>query len=758
MNAGRTRRLTTQAGEFRIDGLTTGRHVLSITAVGFQRAELSVDVNAGALAEVTVGMRRAATALSAVVITEALPPGSVRPAPDLAGSLVLAGVKTEMLQMAEVDANISEKSARQIFSRIPGVFVYDMDGSGNQVNISTRGLDPHRSWEMNVRQDGVLVNSDIYGYPAAHYSPPIEAMERLDLIRGTAALQYGAQFGGLVNYVTKSSDTTRTLSFESISTAGSFGLLSTFNSVGGRTGPLTWHAYMGGRRSGGYRNSSRSEASAQFASARLRISPSLSIRAQLGRSVYRYQIPGPLTDAMFAADPRQATRSRNWFSPDILVPSLTADWALGERTQVSAQVSAVRGHRSSVQFVGFANVVDGRDANGQFGPRQVDIDNFDSKNAELRITHHYQLGGREATLATGLALTDNSLRRRQQGRGTTGTDYDLALASGSFNRDLRFKTTNVAVYVENLWRVTPRWSLIPGVRFERGATDMTGTLSYLDPSEVPDEVTHRYPLFGLRGELQAGASEFYAGWSEAYRPMLLKDVLPENAIEQIDPDLKDASGWTFEAGARGVFGARLRYDVSAFALRYNNRFGGLLRTDAQGASYLFKTNVGSSLTRGIELSLELPLMTVGQTSLRAHTATSYFDATYRKGSVVVSGQNRSIVGNRVESVPEWISRTGLTAAAANTSGTILVSYTSSAFADPANTKTASANGAVGLVPAHTVMDVNASHRFTDWLRVRAGIGNLIDKSYFTKRPTFYPGPGVWPSDGRSVQLSVELRR
>ena len=33
--------------------------------------------------------------------------------------------------------------------------------------------------------------------------------------------------------------------------------------------------------------------------------------------------PGPLTDAQFNANPKQATRSRNYFNPDIYVPSIT---------------------------------------------------------------------------------------------------------------------------------------------------------------------------------------------------------------------------------------------------------------------------------------------------------------------------------------------------------------------------------------------------------------------------------------------------
>jgi Fe(3+) dicitrate transport protein len=43
------------------------------------------------------------------------------------------------------------------------------------------------------------------------------------------------------------------------------------------------------------------------------------------------------------------------------------------------------------------------------------------------------------------------------------------------------------------------------------------------------------------------------------------------------------------------------------------------------------------------------------------------------------------------------------------------------------------------------------------LILRMSANNLTDQQYFTKRPAFYPGPGVWPSDGRSVVLTVQVR-
>lgn len=65
-----------------------------------------------------------------------------------------------------------------------------------------------------------------------------------------------------------------------------------------------------------------------------------------------------------------------------------------------------------------------------------------------------------------------------------------------------------------------------------------------------------------------------------------------------------------------------------------------------------------------------------------------------------------------------------------------------------------ANGAVEPVPAYGLWDVNPMGRLGRRLTVRGSVNNVLNRAYFTKRPTFYPGPGVWPSDGRRAVLSV----
>lgn len=117
-------------------------------------------------------------------------------------------------------------------------------------------------------------------------------------------------------------------------------------------------------------------------------------------------------------------------------------------------------------------------------------------------------------------------------------------------------------------------------------------------------------------------------------------------------------------------------------------------------------------------------------------------------------ENVRVDGNRVQSVPYWIARNGLTLRSARFSGTLVHSYTGETYADALNTRTPSSNGAVGLVPSYGILDLSASYEISSRLHLRASINNLTDERYYTKRPEFYPGPGIWPSDGRSVYLPV----
>jgi len=679
--------------------------------------------------------------------------------PEVQNNTITTGKKSEEINLAATNANIAIKTARQVFAKVPGVFVYDMDGSGNQVNIATRGLDPHRSWEFNLRQNGVITNSDMYGYPASHYSAPTESYEKIELIRGTGALQYGAQFGGMINFVTKKPDTLRPFSFESVNTVGSFGLVSSYNAIGGTIKKLSYYAYYYRRHSTGYRDNSESDADAQFVQLQYRFSENITVRIELGRSKYLYQIPGPLNDSMFHASPQMSTRSRNYFSPDIYVPSVSLDWKIRPKTSFSLTSSGVFGDRNSVQFDAFANVPDVIDpATNSYKNRQVDIDQFHSRTLEARILHQYHIGKIQAKLATGAAYLNNDLHRRQLGKGTVASDYDLSVTAPGFTRDMHFRSENIALYAENIFSISKSWSISPGIRWENGSSSMNGLINYYAEDSLPTSVSHRFALLGISTQLMLGnENTLYGGISQAYRPVLFKDIIPASAYESIDKNLKDARGYNLEAGIRGRVFTGFQYDISLFSLLYNNRMGSVVLQDNNGNSIVYRTNTGNNRTNGVEAFLQYKFALSNRLYAGIFTSTSYMHSRYISGEISNGTRNQSIVGNKVESVPEWISRNGIDFLFRGFSATILSSYTAASYSDALNTKSATANGAKGIVPAYNIWDVNASLKLNQMFSVRAGINNIFDKQYFTKRPTMYPGPGIWPSDGRNGYVTVAIR-
>lgn len=749
---------TDASGRFLFNKLTIKDAVLECSKIGYETQNIIVQLTDVQSTSIHIVLLEHVTALKSVTVySNKNVLNLVEQMSDEESGRLLAGKKNEVINISNANSNIALKTGRQLFAKMPGVFVYDMDGSGNQMNISNRGLDPHRSWEYNVRQNGILTNSDMYGYPASHYSAPMESIEKVEMISGTAALQYGAQFGGLINYVTKSADSTKAFSFENLTTAGSFGLFSTYTAVGGRIGKWTYYAYLSKRVADGYRKNSESNADGHFASLQYNFNPNLYVKAELGHSKYRFHIPGPLSDDMFAQNPRQSTRSRNWFSPDMYIPSLLLNWDINSKTKLVLTSSAVIGRRNSVQFIGFADSYDTIDrTTNNYKPRQVDIDRFNSYTNEARITHHYRLGNVSSTFAGGVQLMTNDLHRTQQGKGTTGADYDLLLTTPGWGRDLHYKTTNVAVFAENNIYITPAFSISPAFRYESGITKLSGNISYYNAEKTPLAIDHHFPLFGISTQYRFRNSRFYAGIAQAYRPMIFKDVIPASSLEVIDPALKDATGYTAEAGLSGKWKGMINYDISVFHITYNNRIGGLVLHDNAGNYYNYKTNIGNSATDGVEIYIEVPV-SISAFQFSVFTSTSWMNGRYTKGTVTVGNTNTDIKGNKLESVPEWISRNGVNASYNNISASLQYSYVSKSYSDAYNTEVAPTNGSKGPVPSYGLWDFNVTFRFLQNYQLKGGINNIADKQYFTKRPTFYPDPGIWPSDGRSLYITVGCR-
>ncbi|KIC94712.1 TonB-dependent receptor family protein [Flavihumibacter solisilvae] len=702
--------------------------------------------------------------LDSVLVTADQRSSRLLPMPAVKGTYIYAGRKTETVRLDYLDANRVDNNPRQLFAKVPGIFVYENDGTGNQVNISARALTAHRSWEMNVRHNDVMTNSDLYGYPASHFNAPTESIERIELVRGSGSLQYGAQFGGMVNYVTKDADTTKRISFESSNSVGSYGLFSTYNAVGGKVNRLKYYSYVNYRKSDGYRDNSEYKYFAAHAHLEYQFSRDLSMRLEYNHMDYVNHINGGLNDVQFRQNPRQSTRNRNYYSPTIHLPSIRLDYSLGRNTQLNVIGSAVLGSRNSVQFIALSTVADTINAaTGEYNPRQVDIDNYHSYSAEARVRHYYQWFGKTHAVVGGVRYINNNLGRHQLGKGTTGSDYDLSLTDPKWGRDMSFRTKNVSVFSENMLQLHRKLSFTAGFRFENGSTRMGGYIYNIDPVNIPVEIDHSFFLLGASMQYEAGKHiQVFANWSQAYRPVIFADIIPATTLNKIDPGIKDAYGNNAELGLRGTVGKRFRFDANIFLVDYKNRTGNVAVTDGSGATYLYKTNTGRSLAEGLEVYAELDLVgrkagSRGSFGLSVFTSSSVMYARYRKGTVVVSGNNTDIKGNKVEAAPPFISRNGLQFKLKRLSSTLQYSYTAATYADPLNTETPNASGTVGRIPGYQLVDWNFTYRFEKFVTLRLLMNNIFNRQYFTQRPAFFPGPGgLYPSDGRSIIISAGI--
>ncbi len=748
---------TDNNGNFELANIPAGDIFLTASCLGYTTQHKSVKLRAGQNIYVEFILSENDLLLDEVKITATRDYDNVKRMKEVEGTLIFSGKRNDVVLLEKTNANTAENIPRQVFSKVPGVYEWDLDGSGTQTSISVRGLNPHRSWEFNVRQNRYSVNSDVFGYPESHYNPPTEALSKIELIRGGACLQYGPQYGGMLNYVIKEGPLDKKIDFETRQSFGSNDMFNTFNAVGGQIGKLNYYAYINYRGSDGFRPNSRYDFYTGFVGLHYLFSDKFRMGLEFSKMYYVNQFAGGLTDAQFDEDPYQSIRNRNYFQPNHNIPALTLNYTLSANTVINFKSNMIIGERNSVMFIAPPTVADSiSPITLTYAPRTVDRDYYNSITNEARILQYYKIGGRKQVISAGLRFSDSRTKRKQNGEGTTNTDFDLSLVS-PYTLDLQFKTINYAFCAENLFHIGENFAVTPGVRYEIIQTTMTGNIDYAATPFDYDK-NRTIPLLGIGMQYNLDPqNNFYANCTQAYRPILYSDITPVGSLDIIDPDMTDSKGFNSDLGIRGKIKDILTYDIGLFYLKYGNRVGTLALKNAADQTYIYKTNVGTSAAAGAETFVEFR-----PTELMAHdkhfgqigifvTAT-YDHAEYIDAITIANGQEVQLEGNQLENAPEWIIRSGISYNYKFISTTIQGSYVSEIYADALNTE-ATASGVVGIVPSYFILDWNTTLRFDDY-NIKAGINNMNNEIYFTRRINNYPGPGILPADGRTFYISL----
>ncbi|MCF0072952.1 TonB-dependent receptor [Dyadobacter sp. CY261] len=673
---------------------------------------------------------------------------------------IYAGKKNEVVVPDNLNANLATNNARQIYSRVPGVNIIENDSYGVQLGIATRGLNPNRTTEFNSRQNGYDISADPIGYPESYYTPPAEAIDRIEIVRGAASLQYGTQFGGLLNFQFKKGNPDKKFELDSRQTIGTYGVFNSFNAVGGQVGKVNYYAFYQHKQADGWRSNTNLNLNAGYGALTWQLTPKLKAGAELTFMDYLMKQPGGLTDAQFEADPQASYRNGNWFKAQWTIPAAYLDYALSEATRLNVRAYGLIAGRGSV-----GNIINPlRDKTDTTARRQLSYDHYRNWGGEIRLLHRYRVAGKVSSMLAGARYFQGHTRKKQ-GTGFTGKDAEFHFPDpGKVDEfDYLFPSHNAALFIENVLWLSGKWTVTPGFRMEYINTNARGySIEEKTGANVPgrQSKTRAFPLFGIGVNYAlTQKAELYFNISQNYSPVNFSDIQVRTPNFQVDPDLKDVTGFNADLGFRGHHKDWLHFDLSAYYLDYNNRIGIIRKASDDGLEVIrYRTNVGRSRSRGVEAYGEINFFRLfalhketGDLSLFASIA--YTDAQYTKA--INPLLTTLIVGRQVEFAPKLITRAGITYRRGRFGTTVQTAYTSMQYSDAYNSPH-TADGLVGEVPAYQLFDWTANYRLSKF-SISMSVNNLLNKHYFTRRALGFPGPGIIPSDGRTGYLSIGFR-
>jgi Fe(3+) dicitrate transport protein len=689
---------------------------------------------------------------------------------DIDETAIYAGKKTEVISIDKITANKATNNARQIFAQVVGLTINESSDGGLQLSIGGRGLDPNRTSNFNTRQNGYDISADVLGYPESYYATPTEALDEIQVVRGAASLQYGTQFGGLVNFKIKS-PSAKPFELTTRNTMGSYNLFTNFTSVSGTNGKFSYYSFYNFKQGDGFRPNSQFKSHNYFANLNYQFNQRTSLHFDYTYFDYLAKQPGGLTDVMFNEDPKQSNRARNWFDINWNLFAFRLKHEFSETADFSLQLFGLDASRKAVGYR--QNRVSNPDVDGAV--RDLILGDFVNWGAEARFLKRYKINQNTSAFLIG-AKYYQSKNTGIQGAGSAASGPDFNIADDEFpfyanQSNYTFPNLNIAVFGENIFRISPKFAVTPGFRFEKIKTQAQGSFRkinldlagnvILDETIVENNTKERdFLLFGIGLSYKPkNGIEVYGNISQNYRSVTFNDIRTVTPSQVIADDITDEKGYTSDIGIRGTIANKVTFDSSIYALYYNDKIGEFQTENPNGGAAVvrFRDNIGTAITYGFETMIDWSLSKTFFADnenfvWNVFSNIAFTDSEYLKSDAP------NIEGNKVEFVPLINSKIGTGIGYKNFMTSLQFTYVSSQFTEANNNKideNDNTYGIFGEIPSYYVADISSSYKWKQF-KLEAGITNFTNNSYFTRRATGYPGPGIIPSENRTFYVTLEF--
>jgi len=619
---------------------------------------------------------------------------------------------------------IQPASLQDALKIVPGVNARDEEGYGAIPNIGIRGLSPNRSTKVLILEDGAPIQPSLFLSNASYYSPPVERISSIEVLKGATGLRYGPNtIGGVINYQSKTplkdgivkgklgSHGYRLLELEA-------GTSSEQKSMGGGINLITSEA--NGFRNNGYRMND------------ILVKGGMAIGQSqwLGLKLTRYENEINTSYVGLRPDEFIHTPTKNPAPDDQFLSNRTSFdinheleidtstklktlmyWSQLERNFWRRDVaSKTRQGTSFVDCGGTAYCVTGRNRN------------FDMLGIDSRLFTNYQAFGIQNESEIGVRLHSETMSNKTE-RSNAGPRARTGVITGNENNDAKA----VALYLQNRFLFTDQFAVTPGVRVEsyrqNRKNEMNGVQGQANNTEL-------VPGIGATWQL-APELQLYSSFYKGFAPAMISAAISGDGVDQ---KLDAERSMNIEFGFRGQ-AQKWTYEGAAFRMDFSNQ---IVNQALSGG--ISKTNGGQSLHQGAEGALGYAITSAWSVLANA----TYIPVAEFKGGAL------GPIGNRIPYTPKLTGNLGLNYSKDGLKSFLNAYHVSSQYADSVNTVEESNDGTKGLIPAFTTLNWSVVYSPQKHLKLFGIVRNLFDKKFISGRSP----DGIFPGAERNFELGL----
>jgi Fe(3+) dicitrate transport protein len=659
--------------------------------------------------------------------------------------------------------SINPVSGNEVFRRSPGVHVVDEEGIGLRANIGIRGLDPDRSRTVLVLEDGIPVSLSPYGEPEMYYTPAIERMSGVEILKGSGSILYGPQtIGGVINYITANPPVEPRGSFMLRGAQGGYltSMLSygnTYENTGYHVNYLTKQADSIGSLSFRVHDISA------------RIRTKLSEQSNLGLKIGVYD---ETSNATYVGITQTMYESGGKYDFSRIAPNdqlkirryslaLTHNHFFNKRRRLTTQAYGYTTTRNW-QRQDFA--YNSYDASGVLKPKPNNYSGvmwgdesvpngaiymrnstgnrnrqFEVAGLESRYVTSWQLKGKASEFHAGARiLYERAFEQRINGgheNASSGTLQDDEIRTGYGS----------SLFAHNQMAILPGLTITTGLRMEnyqytrdirRGRFVLHGESHIRDTLLIAEGSLREFiPGIGFNLSLN-GTATVFGGVHRGFAPPRIKDAISNTGqVYNLDAE----KSWNYELGIRHMPAEWINYEVTAFYMDFSNQVIPVAESaGGQGAGLV---NGGNTLHQGVEAGAELMIsqwLANSDNKLSWDGYITLVNSAFNNDRYVPAhGTTINIKGNKTPYAPSFFANTSLSYI--HTTGItarITANYTGSQYTDINNTVAPSPDGRIGKIDSFMVFDANLAYTLNRWNTTFSVSGkNITNERYIiTRRP------------------------